>query len=314
MIRYFVLLCCGLLHGASSDQVLIRLTDGTRVQGEAALTGMGKLPAGRVLSIHSAAPASDFENQRIQSGLAAIQGTDRKARDLAVQELTEIGLPVLTPLLRTYKDTDQREPRPLYRLFERIIPSYADDFDRTLSMVRLEGGSALRIALPDGAVAVKKADGSRESIPWGKIRSLAVRRKLIRREMPVHSLRHSTPIEYLDTGVVLTSASRVDIAANGFVRLSWNEDGWASAPDGLKKPGSPSYKTNLVAGHPFGALVGRVNADGEVFFAGKKFTKTGLPEGRLGLAINDNNHWQNNVGTYTVTMSVTDAFDVGDAQ
>ena len=78
------------------------------------------------------------------------------------------------------------------------------------------------------------------------------------------------------------STSKADITADGFVRLSWNEDGWATDADGLKKPGSPAYKTNLVAGHPFGALVGRVGAKGDVFFIGKRAAKTGLPAGRLG--------------------------------
>ena len=106
----------------------------------------------------------------------------------------------------------------------------------------------------------------------------------------------------------------MDIAAHGFARLSWNEDGWSSDPDGLKKPGSPAYKTHLVAGHPFGALVGRVGAAGPVFFIGKQATKTGLPAGRLSLAVNDNPHWQNNVGSYTVTLTATDAYDLGEAQ
>jgi hypothetical protein len=172
----------------------------------------------------------------------------------------------------------------------------------------------MRCALPAGAIELRATDGKRESIPWSAIRSLAIRQKLVRRTMPVHSLRHSTQIEYLDTGVVLTSTSTTTMEASGFARLSWGEDGWASDPDGLKKPGSPAYKTNLVAGHPFGALVGRVGAGSDVFFIGKKLTKTGLPAGRLGLAINDNAHWQNNVGTYTVKLAATDSYDVGEAQ
>jgi len=57
-----------------------------------------------------------------------------------------------------------------------------------------------------------------------------------------------------------------------------------------------------------------VGAGGAVFFVGKKATVTGKGAGRLGLAINDNKHWQNNIGTYYVTMSATDAYDLGDAQ
>lgn len=295
---------------SASHVVLIRTTDGNVVEGETSLGSVGSVKIDRILSVHSAAPASDKEKERIEAGIAAMQGKDRKARDLAVEELTAIGLPVMTPLLKAYKDTDQHEPRPLYRLFERIIPSYADGFDRSLSLIRLKGGEAVRVALPaDGAVEVKGT-----KIPWSSIRTLAVRQKLVTRSMPVHSLKHSTQIEYLDTGVRLTASSKLDTTARGFVRLSWDTDGWASDANGLTKPGSPAYKTNLVDGHPFGALVARSGAGGEVFFLGAKAAKTGLAAGRLQLAVNDNAHWQNNLGTYTVTLSATDAYDLGDAQ
>src|SRR5262249_42113138 len=149
-----------------------------------------------------------------------------------------------------------------YRLFERLIPSYADGFDRTLSLVRLSNGEAIRGRLPEGSVEIRTSGGEKVVLPWTKIRSLAVRQKMVRRSMSVHALRHCTQIEYLDTGVVVTAASQVETAARGFVRLSWDVDGWASDADGLQKPGSPAYKSNLVDGHPFGALVGRIGAAG----------------------------------------------------
>lgn len=311
-MRYCILsLLCSCLLTAASDIVLIRTTDGTSMEGRADIAALGQP---RILSFHSGAPLSDVEKDRVAAGIAAIQSSDREARDAAVEELTAIGVPVLSPLLAALKDTDQHEPRPLYRLFERVMPSHADGLDRTLSLLRLGNGKAVRIEAPGGSLAFEGADGRKTAIPWSTVRSVAVRQKVVRRTMPVHSLRHCTQIEYLDTGVVLTATSRTDVLAEGFVRLSWNEDGWASDPDGLRKPGSPAYKTNLVAGHPFGALVGRVGARGEVFFVGRKAAKTGLPQGRLALAVNDNRHWQNNVGTYTVTLTAVDAYDVGDPQ
>jgi hypothetical protein len=132
--------------------------------------------------------------------------------------------------------------------------------------------------------------------------------------MQAHSLRHSTQIEYLDSGVVVGTASKLGFAARGLVRLSWDTDSWASDADGLKVPGAPAYKSNLVDGQPFGALVGRVGATGDVFFIGKKATITGKPAGRLVLAVNDNKHWQNNLGTFSVAMTASDAYDLGDAQ
>ena len=306
----------------ASEWVLIRRTDGTQIEGRADIAAFTvesggrpiKLKPAEILSIHSGSPASDFESHRIQADRTGIQGKDRAERDRAIEELTAIGLPALTPLLQALKDTDQHEPRPLYRMFERIIPSYADAPDRSLSLIRLQNSSALRCKLPATSMQVKAANGQATEVPWSSIRSVAIRKKLVRRSMPVHSLRNCTQIEYLDTGVVVTPESRVDLSTQGFVRLSWNEDGWATDADGLKKPGSPAYKTNLVAGQPFGALVGRIGANGEMFFLGKKASKTGLTAGRLGLAVNDNAHWQNNLGTYFVTMTTTDAYDVGDAQ
>jgi hypothetical protein len=306
---------------AAPEWVLIRTVDGAQLEGQVQLRTLKFAGPGRtaevnpsqILSVSNASAASSSESERITADLAAIQGTDRKARDKAVEELTAIGIPAMTPLLQALKDTNQQEPRPLYRLFERIMPSYADGFDRTQSIVRLQTGDALRGTLPEETIELRTAAGEKVALPWSKIRSLAVRQKLIRRAMQVHSIRHSTQIEYFDTGVVLSPASKLDSAARGFVRLSWNEDGWASDPNGLTKPGSPAYKTHLVDGHPFGALVGRVGADGEVVFFGAKASPK-MPAGRLGLAINDNRHWQNNLGTFYVTLSATDAYDVGDAQ
>src|SRR5712691_9800966 len=95
------------------EWLLIRTVDGTQVEGQSQLSSVkvesegktAELKLTRILSIHNAAPASEFEAGRITAGLAAVQATDRKAMDQAVAELTAIGLPAVTPLLKTYKDT-----------------------------------------------------------------------------------------------------------------------------------------------------------------------------------------------------------------
>jgi hypothetical protein len=319
---FTVLLLLSSLSAQAAEWVLIRTLDGTQLEGQTQLKSVpfereGKAAAvsiAELLSLHSGAPASEFESGRITQGIAAIQDKDRGARDAAVEELTAIGIPVITPLLKAYKDTDQHEPRPLYRLFERVIPSYADGPDRTLSMIRMKGGEAVRGKLGDGNVELKTADGKAVTLAWSKIRSFAVRRKSVGRAMQVHALSDSTQIEFLDTGVMLSAASKVDLTARGFVRLSWETDSWACDADGLKVPGAPAYKSNMVDGQPFGALVGRIGAKGDTFLIGRKATLTGKPAGRLRLAVNDNAHWQNNVGTFYVSMTATDAYDLGDAQ
>ncbi len=307
---------------AAPPWVMVRMTDGTTLEGRTQLKTVpferdgkpGALPIADVLSIHNGAPASEFENGRITAGIAAIQGKERAQRDLAVEELTYIGLPVITPLLKAYKDTDQHEPKPLYRLFERIIPSAADGPDRTLSLARLHNGDMLRGKLTGPALDIVAADGKTTKVEWGNVRVFAQRRSTVKRVMKVHALAHSTQIEFLDTGVALTASSKIDSSAKGFVRLSWETDSWATDANGLTKPGAPAYKSNLVDGQPFGALVGRVGGAGDMFFVGAKGSLTGKPAGRLRLAVNDNAHWQNNLGSFIVTMSVSDAYDLGDAQ
>jgi hypothetical protein len=311
---------CALASFGKNEVVQVVDKEGRVMEGSSSLNaitvGGRKVPLAGVLSVHSGEPASATETARIEKGLAAIQAykneiigsPERKSRDAAVEDLTTLGLPVLTPLLNTLKDTDQHEPRPLYRLFERVIPSEADQLDRTASLVRLANGKYLR-----GKVEPFTLEVNGQKIEWANVRRLAVRRKMVTRNMEVHSLRHSTQIEYMDTGVVLSGASAVTARAKGFVRLSWAEDGWTSDAAGLKVPG-PRYKTNLVDGHPFGALVGRVTAAGEVFVVGTEFSKKGLAAGRLHLAVNDNRHWQNNLGTFRVLLQAADAYDVGAAQ
>ena len=311
---------CSPVLCARPETVLVMTTGGKVVEGVTSLASITvdgrKVALSGVLSVHSGAPASASEAGRIQLGLAAIQAykneiiqsPERKSRDAAVEDLTSIGLPVVTPLLRAFKDTDQHEPRPLYRLFERLIPSEADQLDREASLVRLADGGFLR-----GKVEAFMLEVGGRKMEWASIRRMAVRRKSVTRQVGVHSIQHCTQIEYLDTGVVLTAASTVASRAKGFIRMSWDTDGWASNADGLQVPG-PNYKTNLVDGHPFGALVGQVTAGGAPVMVGVAYNGKGLGAGGWHLGINDNRHWQNNVGTFRVTLTATDAYDVGAAQ
>src|SRR6188768_367733 len=102
LCRFVCALLLPLAAWPASHRVLVRTVDGNTVEGDTSLASVGQTRLDRVLSIHSATPASDAEQGRIEADMVAIQGKDRKARDLAVEELTAIGLPVMTPLLKTY--------------------------------------------------------------------------------------------------------------------------------------------------------------------------------------------------------------------
>jgi len=324
----FLALVCGMLatravhaqKGNGGRTVRVVTRDGKVVEGRLSPAGFTvngepsrSVDGPALLSINLAAEASPREAERITADLAAVQGADRVARETAVAELTDIGLPALTPVLNAYKDRDLREPDALYRLFARLIPGYADAADRSLDLIRMKNGDAIRGRFGAASLAIQSPGSSEIKVPLSSIRSMAMRQALIEKSFEVHALRHCTQIEFLDTGVVIGPKSRIEATAQGYVRLSFAIDGWASDPDGLKVPG-PNYKTNLVDGFPFGALVGKVGATGPRFIVGSRLDKSGLGEGRLYLAVNDNGHWQNNIGSFRVKLRVSDAYDVGDPQ
>lgn len=305
---------------SSGLTVLIRKTDGTThveqsVSGEIALLSEGrnvKVPLRAVLSIHFAGSVTAPESARIAEDLAAVQGTNRAAREAAVEELTDIGLPVMSPLLALYKDTDLHEPSTLYRLFARIVPGSADNIDRKLDLVRLADGKILRGKVISETLALA-TDGAGAPLRLTEVRMLAVRRAKIEKTFDLQALRHCTYVEFLDSGVIVAPGSKLEETAEGFVRLSFDVDGWACDADGLKTPG-PHYTSNLVDGFAFGAVVGRIGAAGKRWLAGRRVSKPVDEQGRLYFAVNDNPHWQNNLGSFRVKLRAFDAYDLGDPQ
>jgi hypothetical protein len=304
---------------AKTRTVQLYLKDGRLIQGTAvtdiltlqAGNRIHGLPLDQILSVHSAAPAVEAESARIAAGLSALRGKDLKAAEAAQADLTDLGLPVLSPLLRAYQDVDAHEPDPLYRLFGRIIPGHADGPDRTLDLVRMADGTALRGKLQLGEFTLKGEDGTKNAVPADSIRRLAVRQATVTRNFDLQALRHCTYVGWLDTGTRVTPSSKLTVDALGYARLSFDEDGWASDPDGIADP-LPG-KRRLQEGFRWGAVLGRVGHAGERWLIGKRFDKNMPGEGRLYVVINDNEHWQNNVGSYRVKLKVTDAYDLGEA-
>lgn len=309
---------CSAARSASAT-LRVLLTDGQVVYGSSDLTSLQvrrgesqlQIRLRDVRSFHSGAPASESEAARISRDLPLVGGKDAAASETALANLVAIGLPVLTPLLSAYKDVDAREPKPLYRLFSRLVPGYADHRDRSLDLIRLAGSKAVRGKLALTELRLEH-DGKQETIPGNRIRTLAPVQPALERDLELHSLYHCTYVSFLDTGLELSPTSRITSEAEGFVRLDFNEDGWSSDPDGIVDP-LPG-KRRLQEGFRWGAILGRVGPTGERFLMGSRFDKSAPSAGRLHVVINDNPHWQNNIGSYRMHLKATHTYDLGDAQ
>ena len=95
--------------------------------------------------------------------------------------------------------------------------------------------------------------------------------------------------------------------------------GWLAAcsADAPAPPGTPvgtSAGTGGRAGQVGAAGASTAGAGGANFIGGVNLSQKGLTAGRLYFAVNDNKHWQNNLGSFWVELRVSDAYDLGDAQ
>ncbi len=299
-------------------ELMVRTCDGKDVFGIAGQATVSiqadghshSIELANLLSLHSALPATELEQQSITSNLAVLDGTDLAKSEQAAAELADIGLPVISPLLKNFPDTDAHMPDYRYRLFGRILPGHADGLDRSLDLVRLADGTTLRGNLADTNIIMVDEEGRRQVIPTSNIRRIAVLKETISRTIYLDALHHCTYVGLMDCGIFLTEQSSLICDARGFVRLSFDEDGWSADPDGIFEP--LEGKRKLQEGFRWGSVLGKVGPSGERWFVGKHLEKSDAGSGRLYLVINDNEHWQNNIGSYRVQLVVKNAFDVGE--
>jgi hypothetical protein len=300
---------------------LLRFKDGRQVEADFSFDAMrirlsdGKnrdLKFSNVLSVQFGAIPTPAEEAAAKSAIDALSAdAPLNEREKRMEELAELGLAAFTPVLKAFKDTDIREPSPLYRAYGRLLAVGADALDRSQDVVRLANGEVLRGSVTEPGILKVRIAGKRETVQLNALRTLAVRRAEVVRDYELHSLRHSWPIGFCDVGIVVSPQSKVEQIAEGVVRLDFNFERWMANPDGLIRPDATGQK-HVINGFKFGALLGRVGAAGEKWLAGRHAQKVSLPVGRLYFGINDNDHWQNNIGRYRCRLSVTEAYDVGD--
>ncbi len=296
-----VLTCSGQVVFGVADNDLVKFESNGNVQ---------EVQLNDILSIHTAFPASEFELQEINSNLAHLGNQVESKAEIATAKLTDIGLPVMTPLLKAFPDTEAREPDYRFRLFGRIMPGHADTKDRSLGLIRMANGKTARGNLLNSRFSVKQMDDELVTIDTRNIRRIAVRREEIDRTFELHALHHCTYVGFLDSGIITTKDSELVADAEGYVRLSFDEDGWSTDPDGIVEP--LAGKRKLQEGFRWGSVLGRIGPTGERWFVGKHLEKSDLEIGRLYFVINDNEHWQNNIGSFRIHLTVKNAFDVGD--
>jgi hypothetical protein len=328
-MRHALVLVAALVHAnvapaqaAARDEPFVQVLTraGTVVQGRLATKALAvtidgastDLAIADVLSLHLAAAPSAHEDERIAADLGALGDQDVAKARAAAEELADIGLPAITPLLRSFADTDAHEPDPRYRLFARLVPGRADCKDRTLDLLRRRDGRVQRCRWTTCDLALRDAAGERTVVAAGDVRRVAVRQDKVVHTFELQALHHCTYVGWLDSGIAVGPDSRLTADAEGYVRLSFDEDGWASDPDGIVDP-LPG-KRRLQEGYRWGAVLACVGAAGERWLVGKHVERGGLPAGRLYSVVNDNDHWQNNIGSYRVTVTATNAFDLGDPQ
>ena len=148
-------------------------------------------------------------------------------------------------------------------------------------------------------------DGHALSAPAGGVRRYT-------RELFVAMKRVAAEVEITAVGVDGASPPGISGESVGF-SLPTNL-GWCAS--GVGRCFGASRTRRLLQRSPFsyGCEDPKAGATGPRFMVGRRLDKTGLGAGRLYLAVNDNGHWQNNIGSFRVKLRVSDAYDVSDPQ
>jgi hypothetical protein len=118
---------------------------------------------------------------------------------------------------------------------------------------------------------------------------------------PISSVNVPGTSDGTKTGLYLIAGDFVSLAASGVVNTLPPDTGNNASPNGN---GFPCNSGCLLPSAQFGALIGRVGANGSWFFVGSNRTFTSSDTGMLYLAVNDTIH-SNNTGQFAVGTAVT---------
>jgi hypothetical protein len=271
-----------------SNEVEVRLVDGSRIhmvilqENLEVVTKYGTLsvPTRDIRKIDFGSRPTEAIRKRIGDAIGKLGSVSFKEREAASADLLAIGPPAYHSLQQAKKSTDREVAHRAEALLEQMRQKFSeeqlrarpDDLVQTLDFTlagRVTSPTIRAMTTIFGDAQLKVSD----------LRSIRILGGQAEVELNVDSKYISTH-NWMDTGILLSPDDELSVTASGQVDLMTNGGGnMVTGPTGSRQWGGGN------AGHPAGALLGKIGDSGSVFVVGESYKTTCKKEGRLYLQI-----------------------------
>ena len=303
MRRHFTWAFCLLVLGAGlsraddekkpatkSNEVEVRFGDGSKVrmlllqETIEIETRYGKLhvPAADIRGIEMGVHLPEGMEEKILKALRRLNSPSFKERDVAVNELVEIGVHAYPALVTAEKTSDLEAAKRVQVALKRIRGKFPADVlrttksDRVITVVFPISG---RIVSP--TIKAKTPYFGELALKLSELRSIRWLSGSHEAEVTVEGAKYANNMQWLDTGVTLDGNAALTVTASGEVDLLNDGSGeFVSGPAGTRNIGRRGGGGRLP-----GTLIGRIGQTGTPFVIGERYQAFTPPAGRLFLQI-----------------------------
>jgi hypothetical protein len=273
------------------NEMEVRLVDGSRIhmiilqENLEIVTKYGTLtvPTRDIRKIEFGVRHVEAVRKRITDAICKLGSVSFKEREGAGTDLLAIGPPAYLSLQQAKKSADREVAHRAEALLEQMRQRFTEDQLRTRPddlVQTLDFTIAGRVTSP--TIRAMTTIFGDAQLKVSDLRSIRLLGGLAEIEVNVDATKYTSTHNWMDTGVLLTPDDEVSVTASGQVDLMINGGGnMVTGPAGSHQWGNGPGG----AGHPPGALLGKIGDSGTVFVVGESYKTTCKKEGRLYLQI-----------------------------
>jgi hypothetical protein len=292
-----------------ANEVEVRFADGSNVrmvliqESIDVVTSFGKLtvPTSSIRGIDFGVHLPEGMEQRIETCIRRLNGEKFKDRDLALNELIDMGVYSYPALQVAFKSADLETQQRIQTAFKKIKAKVPDTLLRVTNTDRIittEFPIAGKIVSP--SIKAKSQFFGEMTLKLAEMRSIAWVAANLDAEVQIDAAKYGVKDQWLDTGVALDGNTALTVVATGEVDLLNDGTGdFVCGPSGSRNIGRRGVGNRLP-----GSLIAKIGEAGTPFLVGDRYVTTTAPEGKLFLQITPVpfNNGQAPSGTYKVVI------------
>jgi hypothetical protein len=295
---------------AKANEVEVKFADGSTVrmvlvqESIDIVTKFGRLtvPTSSIRGIDFGVHLPEGVDKKIEECIKKLSSEKFKDRDLAVNDLIELGAYAYPSLTAAVKTADLESQQRIQTAIKKIKAKVPDNLLRANSTDRI-----ITTEFPIAGTIVSQTLKAKAqffgdmTLKLTEMRSIAWVSGNMDSEISIDAAKYALKDAWLDTGVVLDGNTALTLIASGEIDLLNDGSGeFTCGPTGSRNVGRRAGNNRLP-----GALVAKIGESGVSFLVGERYSTTTAPEGKLYLQITPvpfNNGGQGPSGSFKVQI------------